>query len=83
MAHNRARGRETAMTVDTDNLIALNDVAATLGVCRATVYNFLVRGTLRGVKVGGLTKVRSPTACAMSCILRVRSMMIIAPLAGL
>lgn len=46
------------MTADTDNLIALNDVAAHLGVCRATVYNFLVRGTLRGVKVGGSTKVK-------------------------
>jgi excisionase family DNA binding protein len=46
------------MTADTDNLIALNDVAAVLGVCRATVYNFLIRGTLRGVKVGGSTKVK-------------------------
>jgi excisionase family DNA binding protein len=55
---NRAHGKEIPMTADTDNLIAMNDVAAVLGVCRATVYNFLIRGMLCGVKVGSSTKVK-------------------------
>jgi excisionase family DNA binding protein len=46
-----------------EKLLTVRDVAALLGVCRATVYSMAERGTLPHVRIGGSVRVH-PTDLA-------------------
>lgn len=35
----------------------VNETAATLGVCKAHIYNLITRGELRAVKIGNSTRI--------------------------
>jgi excisionase family DNA binding protein len=41
-----------------DSLLAIKDAAATIGVCRASLYPIMASGRLSAVKVGARTMIR-------------------------